>query len=188
MKDMKYTYLKFTDKRTNKWDAIAVMYATECLQKIQTWTGFELMTSAIPALTVFCQAHYLTNQVLVILWICNLPIEVKGRKWNVWNTYIWTRAATPYIGEHSCSNLPRGGRGQILPLKFVQMPWNLETLSEIYLGIILLGQLVFTDFDVTIATDFWQAVFQKMQNPIFKLRKILFLWWLSCFYFILVFF
>ena len=46
-------------------------------------------------------------------------------------------------------------------------------LSEIYLGTIWCGQVVFIDIDVTMATNLWHSIifFQKMENPIFKWKK-----------------
>ena len=53
-------------------------------------------------------------------------------------------------------------------LIFAQTPWNLVTFSEIHLRTIWCGRLVLIDFDVTMATNFWLAGFQKMANPFLK--------------------
>ena len=56
-------------------------------------------------------------------------------------------------------------------LLFERMPWNFRTFSEFYLGTIWCGQLVLIDVDVTMATNLWQAVFQKIENSCFKMKK-----------------
>ena len=55
------------------------------------------------------------------------------------------------------------------------MPRTLRAFSEIYLEKILFGRLV---FDVTMATDFWQAVSSENGKSLFKNEeKLLFLRW-----------